>query len=208
MLDHGGPVGVASKMKAFSLFAVLASLLLVSCVDDSQDIHYIPTPPAVVDEMLRLAEIEDGDLLVDLGSGDGRIVIAAARDYGIRAIGVEIDDALLERARENARTAEVSDLVEFRKQDMFETDLREVDVLALYLGSTQNLRLRPRIMDQMEPGSRVVSHAFAMGGWSPDVETKVENRKVFKWTVPEFFLDGFSSPAPGEANASDEASSD
>ncbi|MFB0613279.1 SAM-dependent methyltransferase [Aurantiacibacter poecillastricola] len=181
--------------------AALAALALSSCVDTSQDIHYIPTPEAVVEEMLRLAEIEDGDVLYDLGSGDGRIVIAAARDYGIRAVGIEIDDGLLERARENARAAGVEDLVEFRKQDMFETDLTDVDVLALYLGTTQNLRLRPRIMEQMEPGSQVVSHAFSMGGWQPDVETTVENRKVFKWTVPLEFIDGFPPVLPGDGEA-------
>ncbi len=183
---------------ALCLVAV-AALALGSCVDNTQDIHYVPTPPAVVDEMLRLAQIEEGDVLYDLGSGDGRIVIAAARDYGIRAVGIEIDDSLLEQARENALEAGVSDLVEFRKQDLFETDLTEVDVLAIYLGSTLNLRLRPHILNQMEPGSRVVSHAFAMGGWIPDVETVVENRKVFKWTVPEQFIDGFPSVLPEDA---------
>ena len=181
---------------ARTALAALTVLAAASCVDTSQDIHYIPTPPAVVDELLRLAEIEDGDVIYDLGSGDGRIVIAAARDYGIRGVGIEIDDALLERARENARAAGVEDLVEFRKQDLFETDLTGVDVLAVYLGPTQNLRLRPRIMEQMEPGSQVVSHAFAMGGWIPDVEKEVENRKVFKWTVPVEFIDGFPSILP------------
>ena len=191
-------------MRLSSCTAALVALALASCVDDSQDIHYIPTPPEVVDEMLRLAQIEEGDLLVDLGSGDGRIVIAAARDYGIRAVGIEIDDDLLARARENAREAGVEDLVEFRKQDLFETDLTDVDVLALYLGPTQNLRLRPRILAQMEPGSTVVSHAFAMGGWIPDVEIEVANRRVFKWTVPVEFIDGFPSTLP----SADEATGD
>ena len=178
-------------MRSHLKLTALASLALTSCVDTSQDIHYIPTPPAVVSEMLRLAELEEGDVLYDLGSGDGRIPIAAAREYGIRAVGIEIDDGLLEEARANARAAGVEHLVEFRKQDLFTTDLSEVDTLALYLGPTQNLRLRARIMEQMEPGSRVVSHAFAMGGWQPDVEKTVENRKVYKWTVPETFIDGF-----------------
>ncbi|WP_205689436.1 SAM-dependent methyltransferase [Aurantiacibacter odishensis] len=183
-------------MRPHLLLSAIASLTLTSCVDTSQDIHYIPTPPAVVSEMLRLAEIEKGDVLYDLGSGDGRIPIAAARDYGIRAVGIEIDDGLLERARQNAREAGVEHLVEFRKEDLFATDLTDVDVLAIYLGTTQNLRLRARIMDQMEPGSQVVSHAFGMGGWVPDVEKEVENRKVFKWTVPETFIDGFPSTVP------------
>jgi len=188
-------------MKLPPCLVALIALGLTSCVDNSQDIHYIPTPPAVVDEMLRLAQIEKGDVLYDLGSGDGRIVIAAARDYGIRGVGIEIDDALLERSRENAREAGVSHLVEFRKQDLFETDLTEVDVLAIYLGSTLNLRLRPRILEQMEPGSRVVSQSFAMGGWIPDVEKVVENHNVFKWTVPEQFIDGFPSVLPEDASS-------
>ncbi len=188
-------------MKLPPCLVALIALGLTSCVDNSQDIHYIPTPPAVVDEMLRLAQIEKGDVLYDLGSGDGRIVIAAARDYGITGVGIEIDDALLERSRKNAREAGVSHLVEFRNQDLFETDLTEVDVLAIYLGSTLNLRLRPRILEQMEPGSRVVSQSFAMGGWIPDVEKVVENHNVFKWTVPEQFIDGFPSVLPEDTSS-------
>lgn len=177
--------------------AALAYLSLASCVDSSQDIHYIPTPPAVVDEMLRLAEIQPDDVVYDLGSGDGRIVIAAARDYGVRGVGIEIDTDLIERARENARAAGVDHLVEFRQEDLFSTNLAEADVLAIYLGTTLNMRLRPRIMEQMEPGSRVVSHAFSMGGWIPDVEKTVENRDVYKWTVPETFFDGVPTEFSG-----------
>jgi SAM-dependent methyltransferase len=174
----------------------LLFLLPGACVDTSQDIHYVPTPEAVVDEMLRLAELEQGDILYDLGSGDGRIPIAAARDYGVRAIGVEIDPGLIEEARQNAREAGVSHLVEFRRADIYHTDFSDADVLALYLGDTLNLRLRPIILDQLEPGSRVVSHAFGMGGWLPDTEKVVANRKVYKWTVPEMFVPGFPSEPP------------
>lgn len=177
------------KLNRFLLAAL--SLALASCVDTSQDIHYIPTPEAVVDEMLRLAELQEGDLLYDLGSGDGRIPIAAARDYGVRAIGIEIDRKLVERARANARAAGVEDLVEFRQQDLYQTDFSDADVVALYLGDMLNLRLRPKLLDELEPGSRVVSHAFDMGDWVPDVEKTVDNRLVYKWTVPETFIPGF-----------------
>ena len=183
-----------SPIRALAAACLLApALALGSCVDTSQDIHYIPTPEAVVDEMLRLAELEEGDLLYDLGSGDGRIPIAAARDYGVRAIGIEIDAALVERARKNARQAGVSDLVEFRQQDLYEADISDADVVALYLGDTLNVRLRPKLLKELEPGSRVVSHAFGMGDWIPDVKKKVDNRLVYKWTVPQVYVPGFPS---------------
>lgn len=174
-------------------FALLAVLALASCADNRRNIPYVTTPDAVVEEMLRLAEIKPGELVYDLGSGDGRIVIAAAHDYGARGVGIELDAGLVERARENAAAAGVSHLVEFRQEDIFETDLTGVDVLAIYLGSMTNLRLRPRIMEQMEPGTRVVSHAFSMGDWVPDVEKQVDNHPVYKWTVPETFIPGFKS---------------
>lgn len=175
--------------------SLTASLLLAlaSCVDTDQDIHYIPTPEPVVDEMLRLAELDEGDLLYDLGSGDGRIPIAAARDYGVRAIGIEIDAGLIERARKNARRAGVEHLVEFRQEDLYAADFRDADVVALYLGDTLNLRLRPKLLEELEPGSRVVSHAFGMGDWVPDVKKTVANRRVYKWTVPRTFLPGLQS---------------
>ena len=183
------------KLPISPLRALAAGLLLdlTACVDTDQDIHYIPTPEPVVDEMLRLAELEEGDLLFDLGSGDGRIPIAAARDYGVRAIGIEIDAGLIRRARANAREAGVAHLVEFRQEDLYTTDLREADVVALYLGDMLNLRLRPKLLEELEPGSRVVSHAFGMGDWVPDVRKTVANRRVFKWTVPETFVPGFES---------------
>ena len=173
-----------------ALAALTCAALLSSCVDTSQDIHYIPTPEAVVDEMLRLAELEEGDVLYDLGSGDGRIPITAARDYGVRAIGIEIDENLIERARANAEAAGVSDLVEFRQDDLFTADFSDADAVALYLGQTLNVRLRPRLL-ALEPGTRVVSHAFDMGDWVPEVDKRVENRRVMKWTVPEEFVPGF-----------------
>lgn len=183
------------KLPRFPIGSLAAVLLfaLVACVETDQDIHYIPTPEPVVDEMLRLAELEEGDLLFDLGSGDGRIPIAAARDYGVRAIGIEIDAGLIERARENARDAGVDHLVEFRQEDLFAADVSDADVVALYLGDMLNLRLRPKLLEELEPGSRVVSHAFGMSDWLPDVEKTVANRKVYKWTVPETFIPGLPS---------------
>lgn len=172
-------------------FALLAILALGSCGPDV-DIHFIPTPTPVVDAMLEMAEIEPGDVLYDLGSGDGRIPITAAQRYGVRAVGIEIDPRLLAMARENAEAAGVSHLVEFREADLFTSDFSDADVVALYLGDMLNLRLRPQLLEQLEPGSRVVSQSFNMGDWVPEEKRIVSNRPVYKWVVPEYFIPGFA----------------
>ncbi|MEW4447504.1 class I SAM-dependent methyltransferase [Qipengyuania sp. JC766] len=163
--------------------------LLSACDDFRRDIHYVPTPEPVVSAMLEMAEIGPDDVLYDLGSGDGRIPIAAAKQYGIRAVGIEIDPDLVERARRNAEEAGVSHLVEFREADLFTADISDATVVALFLGDMLNIRLRPRLLD-LEPGSRVVSQRFSMGSWEPDETRTVANRPVYKWTVPELFLGG------------------
>lgn len=149
------------------------------------DVPYVPTPPEVVDEMLRLAEVGPDDRLYDLGSGDGRIVIAAAERFGTRGIGVDIDPERVEEANANAEAANVTDLVEFREQDLFETDFSDATVVTLYLLSEVNLRLRPRLLQELEPGTRIVSHAFDMGDWEPEAVVEVDGRQVYFWTVPE-----------------------
>lgn len=172
--------------------ALLAAVLLalVSC-GPRVDIHYIPTPEPVVEAMLEMAEIGEGDVLYDLGSGDGRIPITAAKRFGVRAVGIEIDPQLIKVARRNAEEAGVSHLVEFRESDLFATDFSNADVVTLYLGDMLNLRLRPQLLEQLEPGARVVSHDFNMGDWTPEERRVVANRPVFKWTVPETFIPGF-----------------
>nr|MDF0369228.1 class I SAM-dependent methyltransferase [Nodosilinea sp. TSF1-S3] len=149
------------------------------------DVPYVPTPMAVVDEMLRLAEVGEDDVLYDLGSGDGRIVIAAAERFGTRGVGVDIDPERVEEANANAAAAGVTDRVEFREQDLFETDFSEATVVTLYLLSEVNLRLKPRLLQELAPGTRVVSHAFDMGNWAPQETREVEGRMVYFWTVPE-----------------------
>ena len=175
--------------------AVLSVVLLAalgSC-GPRVDIHYVATPGPVVDAMMDMAEVGPGDILYDLGSGDGRIPIQAARDYGIRAVGIEIDPKLLRRARENARKAGVAHLVEFREADLFTSDFSEATVVTLFLGDALNVRLRPRLLDQLDPGVRVVSHHFDMGEWQPDEERIVLNRPVYKWTVPNSYVPGFGA---------------
>lgn len=152
------------------------------------DVIYYPTPPETVAEMLRLANVKHGDVLYDLGSGDGRIPIAAAKQFGIRAVGIEIDPKLITEAEINARNAGVAELVSFRNEDMFRVDISEANVVTLYLSDKLNVLLRPKLLREMRPGSRIVSHDFRMGDWKPEQTVRVPwgklYRTVYLWTVP------------------------
>jgi SAM-dependent methyltransferase len=143
----------------------------------------------VVDAMLALARVAPGDVVYDLGSGDGRIPIAAARRYGVRAVGVELDARLVERARCNARAAGVAHLVEFRQEDLFATSLHEATVVTLFLFPEAAARLRPKLVAELAPGARVVSHRFGLGGWPPEREVDAGGHPLLLWTIPQ--------PAPG-----------
>jgi ribosomal protein L11 methylase PrmA len=148
------------------------------------DVIYIPTPSEVVTAMLEMADVGKNDIVYDLGSGDGRIVIAAVKDFGAkRGVGIELDLARVQEAMALAKHAGVSDRVEFRRQDLFETDLRDATVVTLYLGEAINLRLRPKLQSELRPGTRVVSHAFAMGGWKADETRTVSGRQIFLWKI-------------------------
>lgn len=149
------------------------------------DVVFVPTPQAVVDLMLELAQVTKDDVVYDLGSGDGRIPITAAKKYGASAIGFEINPELVLEATENAHAAGVDDKVRFYQQDLFKTDLSEASVVTLYLLPSLNLELRPKLFKELKPGSRVVSHSFDMGSWQPDRVEQVNGRTVFFWTIPE-----------------------
>lgn len=151
----------------------------------SPDVVYVPTPPAVVNEMLRLADVKSTDLVYDLGSGDGRIVIAAAQQRGARGIGIDIDPQRIQEANANAQAAGVSDRVEFRQQDLFETDFSDATVVTLYLLPELNVKLRPKLLRELKPGTRIVSHAFDMGDWKPEQVVEVDGRTIYYWVVPE-----------------------
>ena len=161
---------------------------------DDGTVPFVVSPPEVVDRMLRLAEPRAGELLVDLGSGDGRIVIEAAKRYGARGLGVDIDPSLVARATENARRAGVDALARFQVQDFFETDLRGASVVTMYLLPEVNLKLMPRLLQDLKPGARVVSHDYEMGGWRPDetIELTVAEKmvgptgrsRVHLWFIP------------------------
>lgn len=149
------------------------------------DVIYVPTPPEVVEAMLDVAQVRDGDILYDLGSGDGRIPIAAARRADIRATGIDIDPERIAEANANAQTAGVGDRVTFRQADLFTTDFSDATIITLYLLNTLNERLKPRLLTELKPGTRIVSHAFRMGDWKPDQELEVNGRRIYFWTVPE-----------------------
>ena len=149
------------------------------------DVLYIPTPQPVVDAMLRLAEVKAADVVYDLGSGDGRIVITAAKTYGARGVGIELDPALVKQARENAAKAGVAGRVRFLTQDLFKTDLRPATVVTLYLLQSLNERLRPKLVRELRAEARVVSHVFNMGPeWPPLKSETVERNRIFLWSVP------------------------
>jgi SAM-dependent methyltransferase len=148
-----------------------------------KDVPWVPTPDAAVDRMLAMAQVGPRDLVYDLGSGDGKIAIMAAKRFGARAVGVEYDPAMLEVSREAARREGVADRVQFVQGDIFEFDFREATVVTLYLLTTINVKLRPRIL-AMRPGTRVASHMFRMGDWQPDESARVGSSDVYLWIVP------------------------
>ena len=152
------------------------------------DVIFVPTPPETVDEMLRQAKLKKGDVLYDLGSGDGRIPLAAARQYGVRAVGIDIDEKLVKEANETARREGLEGLVSFRHADMFAADISEATVVTLYLSDTLNVMLRPKLLRELRPGTRIVSHDFRMGDWTPEKTVRVPwkslYRTVYVWTVP------------------------
>lgn len=150
------------------------------------DVVYVPTPQEVVDEMLTLAKVTKNDVIYDLGSGDGRIPITAAQKYGARGIGIDINPERIQEARENSQKAGVTDLVEFRQQDLFKTDISKATVVTLYLLPELNVKLRPELFRQLKPGTRIVSHDFDMGDWKPErvVQTE-EGSTIYYWVIPK-----------------------
>lgn len=173
-----------AKTRLFLTALLLAVALSRESLAQQLDVPFIPTPQAVVDKMLEMAKVGPKDFLVDLGSGDGRIPITAAKRFGARGYGVDLNVALIVMAEGNAREAGVADKVQFAQKDLFETDISKASVLTLYLGVDLNLRVRQRIFQQMKPGSRVVSHDYDMGDWKPDRMEIAAGKKVYLWTVP------------------------
>jgi SAM-dependent methyltransferase len=149
------------------------------------DVPYVPSPNPVVDGMLKLAGVRPTDIVYDLGCGDGRIVIAAAKTYGAKGVGVDINPERIEEARANAKNAGVDDKVKFEENDLFKANISNATVVTLYLLPDVNTRLRPKLMKELKPGTRVVSHSFDMGDWKPEREEIVEGRHIYLWTIPK-----------------------
>ena len=152
--------------------------------DRKPDIHYVPTPMDIVDAMLFVAGVGEDDIVYDLGSGDGRIVIAAARDYGARGVGIDIDYRRVSQARDNAERNGVADRVSFIRGDLFEADIGQATVVTLYLLEELNIKLRPKLLAELAPGTRIVSHNFSMGDWEPEMILPLDGATVYLWIVP------------------------
>jgi SAM-dependent methyltransferase len=148
------------------------------------DVPYVPSPNNVVDAMLKLAEVKKTDKVIDLGCGDGRIVITAAQQFGSRGTGVDIDPDRIAEATANAKRAGVDKLVSFKQGNLFDADISEASVVTLYLLPDVNLKLRPKLLKDLKPGTRIVSHSFNMGDWKPEKEQTVEGRTIYMWRVP------------------------
>ena len=152
------------------------------------DVHYEPTAPDVVEIMLRLADIKSAERVYDLGCGDGRIVIAAVREFGARGVCVDIDPQRISESRENGRAAGVIDRIRFLNQDLFATDVSEASVVMLFLSPELNLKLRPKLLRELKPGARIVSHWHDMGDWKPEKTERVTSggraRSIYLWTIP------------------------
>jgi cyclopropane fatty-acyl-phospholipid synthase-like methyltransferase len=168
------------------------AVLLFVTQQPTPDIHYVPTSNRVAEAMLTLAGVTAADTVYDLGSGDGRIVIAAAKKFGARGVGVELDPELVKTARKNAQSAGVADRVTFLQQDLFKTDLSDATVVTLYLSNSVNMRLRTVLQRQLKPGARIVSHRFAMGDWQPQAERRVEGTTIYLWKI------GDAGPGAGQ----------
>jgi protein-L-isoaspartate O-methyltransferase len=149
------------------------------------DVPFVRSPKKVVVRMLELADVDADDVVYDLGSGDGRIPITAAQQFGAQGVGIEIRPDLVQKARQRAETAGVADRVSFRQGDLFEADFSDATVVTLYLLPDVNTRLRPRLFEQLEPGTRVVSHGFDMDAWKPDTTVQAGDSYVYLWTIPE-----------------------
>ena len=149
------------------------------------DVVYVPTPPEVVEAMLRMANAGTGDVLYDLGSGDGRIPIAAVQRFAVtKAVGIDIDPDRIEEANDNAQKAGLTDQVNFRNEDLFQADFSDATIVTLYLLDGLNVKLRPKLMADLKPGTRIVSHAFRMGDWQPEKTENVNGNMIYLWTIP------------------------
>jgi SAM-dependent methyltransferase len=179
--------------RAFLSLPIAAALAAQEKKRRQPDVPYVPTTEVAVREMLKLAKVQKSDVLYDLGCGDGRIVIEAAKSFGTHGVGIDIDPERIKEARANAKAAGVEALVRFEEKDLFEADFREATVVTLFLLPAINLKLRPRLLATLKPGTRVVSNTFDMGDWKAEKEVNLEessdeytglSQRFFLWTIP------------------------
>src|SRR5688572_3945434 len=174
---------------ALLLFVVAAGAQAPTTEKKPLDVPYVPTHESLVDEMLRMAKVGKSDVLYDLGSGDGRIVITAAKRFGTRGIGYDLDPDRVSEARENARKAGVTDRVRFEQQDIFTAKIADATVVTMYLLPDVNLKLRPKLLSELKPGTRIVSHNYDLGDWQPlqrkEMDVSGVNHTLYLWIVPQ-----------------------
>jgi SAM-dependent methyltransferase len=196
---HGDPHAALRRLATLLALALIAALLQAPAaraqsitLPDSplggalqKDVPYVPTSEEVVAAMLKLAEVKKGDVVYDLGCGDGRIVITAAKKYGVRGVGIDIDPERIAESTANAQEAGVADRVKFRTQNLFDAEIGEASVVTLYLLPDVNRKLMPKLLSDLKPGTRVVSHAFDMGDWEPERVVDVDGSRIFLWRIPQ-----------------------
>src|SRR4051794_15212106 len=171
------------SLAAGVLFSVTAAAAPVTA--PRLDVPYVPRPNPGGDGMLKIAGVSAAGTAYDLGCGDGRIVITAAKTYGAKGVGVDINPERIEEARANAKSAKVEDKVKFEENDLFKANIGNATVVTLYLLPDVNVRLKPKLMKELKPGTRIVSHSFDMGDWKPEREEVIEGRHIYLWTIPK-----------------------
>ena len=171
------------KVRLAGLSLVAGALLFAQSAPRTPDVPFVPTSQALVIEMLKLANVTKADTVYDLGCGDGRIVITAAKQFGAHGVGVDINPERIQEANENARRAGVADKVKFIEGDLFTADIHPATVMTLYLLPNVNMKLRPRLWKELKPGTRVVSHSFDMEDWAPDKEVDSNGSRLYLWTI-------------------------
>ena len=182
---------IVARRRGVCLVEVVCSVMLASAPlaaqqgDVRRDVPYVPTPPDVVEAMLNLGGVKKGDIMYDLGCGDGRIVIMAAQKFGATGTGVDIDPERIKEAEENAKQAGVTGRVHFLQKNLFDADFHDATVVTLYLLPAINIKLRPKLLTELKVGTRIVSHQFDMGEWKPDKQVNMDWRILYLWTVTE-----------------------
>lgn len=175
-----------ARLALFCIFGTSVAFLPAqdTAAKRAPDVRYEPSPRPVMDKMLEVANVKKSDVVYDLGCGDGRVVIAAVKTSGARGVGIDIDPVRIGEAVENARKARVAERVQFRNQDLFEADIHDATVVMLFLSPEVNLKLRPKLWNDLKPGTRVISHCHDMGDWRPERKIEVGDHTVYYWTIP------------------------